>query len=221
MKTRTLGAIALATLSFSLPLSASADVLDQTFTGGAGQQGSVDANAVLSRAQTFTVGVTGTLTRVFLSLAESGTLPEDELTIDIRPTDQDGAPLLDDGTALGTVVVPSGDLGGSLDFENLFELDFTSAHIAVTEGDELAIVARSEIPFGQGRLLAIGAMVGGTYAGGAAWIRTSSWALQEQIPTDLVFQTYVEVPEPANAATAAVLALVALARRRELGRCTR
>jgi hypothetical protein len=209
MHPRTLGALALAVVSFVFSPAARADVLDQSYLGGPpGVDGSVDANATFTRGQTFTVGQTGTLSRVMLPLARNATVEGDSVTIDVRPTDETGAPLLEDGTALASVVFPSAAVPEIMDFGNLFEVDVSGAAIPVTEGDVLAIVARSDVPFGQGRQFAIGAVIGGEYADGAAWIRsTGAWALQEQIPTDWGFETYVEVPEPAGAA----LAVVALA----------
>lgn len=205
------------------PTRANAEV-DQEFTGP-GTTAAVQMDAVFDRAQTFTVGIGGTLASIEATLASGGsTLPGDALLIDVRPTDVAGAPVEDDGAALGVVTVLGSELTNTLDDENPFALDFSSFDIAVQPGDVLAIVARSDVPFGTARAFSWnGRIVEGVgYAGGSAWIRSNTWALQDGgggAPVDLVFRTHVIAPEPAATATAlaASLALFAARRRRRRG----
>lgn len=207
-------ALAAAVLAAGNP--ARADVLDQSFLGP-GTQASVDVNTSFARAQTFTVGATGTLSRIELILASSNTTVSDEMTIDLRPTDESGVPLPDAASALATRTIAGDVLGGTLDENAPYELDFSSFAIPVTAGQQLAIVARSNVPFAAGRQFAWAArlVAGEGYAGGAAWIGTPAWALQSggDGGVDLEFETYVEVPEPAGAALSAFMALIALAHR--------
>lgn len=196
---------------------ASAEV-DQEFTGP-GTSASVQMDEFFDRAQTFTVGIGGTLASIEATLASGGnTLPGDALLIDVRPTDGAGAPVEDDGAALGVVTVLGSELTNILDDENPFALDFSSFAIAVQPGDVLAIVARSDVPFATARAFSWNARIvaGAGYVGGSAWIRSNTWALQDGgggAPVDLVFRTHVIAPEPAAVATAlaASLALALLA----------
>lgn len=202
-----------------LAVAASADQLDQQY-----RPAEVGATVTMSesfdRAQTFTVGTSGTLTSVHLLIAANfATLPGDVLTIDVRPTDAGGVPVESDGAALGSVTLVGSQLDDTLD--TYTELDFTPFAIPVTAGDRLAIVARSDAPFLGGRAFAWGGNLvdQGGYPGGTAWVRSSTWALQNGGGVDLAFETWVEAPEPgaacaASTATAALLAWVRLGARR-------
>lgn len=204
---------------------ASADELDQEFLGP-GDMAAVTIDDLFDQAQTFTVGIAGTLTTVDASLAKSDfTQASDELIIDVRPTDENGKPLMSDATALGSVTLLGSQLGGLIDDENLFTLDFTSAGIQVAVGERLALVARSTVPFATVRAFHWGAKIvdGEGYPGGSAWRRgNGDWELQTGGTdfVDLVFRTYVQVPEPAGAALAvvAIATLSAIARGRNARR---
>lgn len=201
-----------------LAVPAGADSVDQEFTGP-GTDASVGVDEVFARAQTFTVGANGTLTRIALSIARGGaTLDTDELTIDVRPADAGGVPLDDDGSALASVVLLGSDLGNTLDPQNLHEIDLTAFGLAVAAGDELAIVARANVPFLGGRAFAWGARIvsGEGYPGGSAWFRPppETWALQNGGGVDLVFRTWVPEPGAAGSALVAFGVLALRARRR-------
>jgi len=180
----------------------------------------VQVNEAFPRAQTFTVGASGTLTRIAISLARGGTsLDTDQVTIDVRPTDESGAPLADDGSALATVTIPATQLTQLLDPENLFEIDLSTFALAVQSGERLAIVARADVPFLGARAFNWLARIvtGEGHPGGIAWYRPTpeSWQLQPGLDggVDLVFRTWV--PEP-GALASALAAFGALAVRRRL-----
>jgi hypothetical protein len=207
---RALGAI----LSWLIAAGAvSADQLDQSF-GGPGTAATVSVNASFARAQTFTVGLDGTLTRIAIPIGKSDlTLDTDELTVDVRPTDGGGAPLESAASALVTATVLGSQLTEFLDPENPFEIDVSAAGVQVTAGQQLAIVASSDAPLEGSRSFHWYAYLvqGDGYPGGDAWIDPSVWALQNGGGVDLDFETWVEVPEPAAGACAAAALAVACA----------
>jgi hypothetical protein len=210
---------ALAATVLSLPAAPSrADQLDQSFEGP-GAVATVDVRDDFSRAQTFTVGVDGLLTRVALVIGKSAeTFDTDEVRVDVRPTDESGTPLEDPGSALASVTVPASQLANVLDPGDPLEIDLSAAGVQVTAGQRLALVASSDVPFGELRAFSwYGFLVpAGGYAGGDAWLHPNpgTWALQNGGGVDLFFRTYVEAPEPlpGAAAAAAGLALAALGR---------
>ena len=192
--------------------------VDQEFTGP-GTDATVSMDDVFDRAQTFTVGASGTLTAIELPIAKGGaTLPDDALVLDVRGTNGAGVPLEDDGVVLATATVLASQLTQVLDPNAFFAIDLTSFGLTVTPGDELAIVARSTVPFATGRAFAWLAKLveNDGYAGGDAWMRASTWALQNDGGVDLLFRTVVEAPEspatPAAIAVAVTLASVAARR---------
>lgn len=188
--------------------AASGDEVDQEFTGP-GTDATVQIDEAFPRAQTFTVGTSGTLTRIAISLARGGSsLDTDQVTIDVRPTDENGVPLSDDGSALAAVTIPATQMTQLLDPENLLEIDLSIFAVAVASGERLAIVARSDVPFLGGRAFNWLARIvtGDGYPGGTAWYRptTESWQVQPGPGdgVDLVFRTWV--PEPGATLSAAV-----------------
>lgn len=197
--------------------AAAADQLDQSFAGP-GTAATVDV-ASFARAQTLTVGLDGTLTRIAIPIGKGDfTLDADELTIDVRPTDAGGAPLESAASALATATVLGSQLTEFLDPENPFEIDLSASGVQVTAGQQLAIVASSDVPSEIGRSFHWYAylVTGGGYPGGDAWVDPSVWALQNGGSVDLVFETWVEVPEPAAGACAATALAVACALARRL-----
>lgn len=210
---RLLALVILAVLPAPMAL---ADELDQVSVLGDGQVGSISVNQSFSRAQTFTVGRTGVLTRVRLVLGKADTMPGDALRFDVRPTTGGGAPVAADASALGSVVVPEDAIPQSPGLGPNFDVDFSGQGIHVVEGELLAIVARSDVPFDSNRTFAIIASVGSPYAGGEAWFGFPDWVLQDVSGpgTDWLFETYVQVPEPDGALGAALAALAGLAGKR-------
>jgi hypothetical protein len=203
----------------ALPHGARAAV-DQEFTGP-GTDATVSMDDVFDRAQTFTVGAGGTLTAIEIPIAKGGaTLPDDALVLDVRGTDGAGVPLEDDGAVLATATVLASQLTEVLDPNAFFAIDLSSFAVNVNPGDELAIVARSSVPFATGRAFAWLAKLveNDGYAGGDAWMRASTWSLQNDGGVDLLFRTVVEAPEStaAQAAIAGVITLASVAARRRL-----
>jgi hypothetical protein len=201
-----------------LAAAAGADQIDQSFEGP-GTVATVDVREDFSRAQTFTVGLDGVLTRVALVIGKSAeTLDGDEVRLDVRPTDESGAPLEDPGSALAVVTILGSELANVLDPGDPFEVDLSASGVQVTAGQRLAIVTSSDVPFGQFRAFSLYGFLVGTegYAGGDAWIHPNpgTWALQNGGGVDLFFRTWVEVPEPAAGPAAAALALAVVARRK-------
>lgn len=184
---------------------ASAAVLDQNFATTDDPNHSTGVGIVTtSLAQTFTVGVTGTLAAVeFRILKFFGTTGD--LTVDIRPL-VGGAPDPDAADALGTATVSNGDIGafGAVPYAwSTILVDFSAANIAVAAGDMLAFVLSSPI----GEKFGVQTDYTDAYPGGSRWWQYGDGnAFSESAYADLAFRTFVNasVPEPAG------LALLAL-----------
>jgi uncharacterized membrane protein len=131
-------------------------------------------------AQTFTVGVSGTLESVDILINQFGT-PGD-LLFDIRDT-TGGVPLENDGTTLAAVAVPPSDVPTT---QAWVSVDVSSFNVLVQVGDVLAIVLRTSGAGGY----QWGAEQGNPYSGGAPYFRNPgpSWTLQTE---DSGFRTYV------------------------------
>ena len=169
--------------------AAAAPILDQSCCGG-----STNLTATfttLTRAQTFTVGMTGVLTSadVLLSLNGGGTVQ-----FDILGGFADGASLAGIGAPLASYNF-SWAVGTAS--PTYFNLDF--ADLAVSAGDFLAIVMRHSVNGGW-----IGS-TGNPYAGGEALTTTfpapGTFTNNLFGSSDFGFRTYVEiaaVPEPAT-----------------------
>lgn len=128
------------------PKLPSAPVLDQSFrpvgsnTTGFGPSG--------DRAQTFTVGIAGTLTRVdvFLSYERDtvgSPLPYD-IFADIRPTTAGGLPAAD-GTELASAIIPGSAVTADMNVDPFVytRVSFL-VNVPVAVGDVLAVVLRSD-----------------------------------------------------------------------------
>ncbi|MBW2696251.1 MAG: hypothetical protein JRE70_07245 [Deltaproteobacteria bacterium] len=137
-------------------------------------------SGTVHHAQTFTVGVGGTLESVDILIRQFGT-PSD-LLFDIRGT-VGGIPIENDGTTLAAVPVPSTDVPTDLTWVSV---DVSSFNVPVQVGDVLAIVLRTN---GSGGYQ-WGAQQGNPYSGGAPYFRNPgpSWTIQTE---DSGFRTYV------------------------------
>jgi MYXO-CTERM domain-containing protein len=171
-------------------------------------------------AQTFTVGVPGTLTSVEVQIAR-GTGVTSSLIADVRTTTA-GSPGTD-AAILASITMPAASVPTSF---SLFAFDFTAFNLGVNTGDVLAFVLRSADTVDTYDWNATRA---NGYSGGGAFVRLNngSWGTNQAFG-DMLFQTWVEpvptddqggggngVPEPSFLALAAVgLALARLRRRR-------
>ncbi len=170
-------------------------------------------------AQTFTVGTSGTLTRVDVQLGiEPGTLGTGNVLLDIRPTSTAGNPKPENASALITAVIPATDVTGSGASYYFVEVDLGDG-LQVSAGSTYTIVLRSETPndmqYNQ-FIWASTSVPGNDYNGGASYSRCfrlsvtcgdSNWELRVSSSLsmpDLGFRTYVEAgsaatPEPETA----------------------
>jgi hypothetical protein len=137
-------------------------------------------SGTVHHAQTFTVGISGTLDSVDILISQFGT-PND-LLFDIRDT-AGGVPLESDATTLAAVSVQPTEVPGS---QTWVSVDVSSFNVAVQAGDVLAIVLRTSGAGGY----QWGAEQGNPYPGGAPYFRNPgpSWTLQTE---DSGFRTYV------------------------------
>lgn len=171
------------------------------------------------RAQTFTVGITGTLARADFYMAAESTSAGDIL-FDVRAT-TGGAPTFDNATTLLSTSIQATTVG--TDF-NWFSVDLSSFSVSVTSGDVLALVMRQPISNGaiyNWRGIGFGAP---NYTGGSYWWREPGNSWNQSSIFDFSFKTYVEtqtssVPEPTTIALLGIglagLAGAALRRRRK------
>src|SRR5262249_2992028 len=144
----------------------------------------VNSSFPLDSAQTFTVGVTGLLSRVdvFTNL-ESGPGP---FHWDVRPVSASGAPLDSNALALA-----SGSFNMPSNGSSFVALDLSANPVAVSAGQKLAIVLSTPNgSFGWG-------LSDAGYAGGDAWQRSGTfnngfaWITNLQPGNDLGFRTFV------------------------------
>lgn len=139
-------------------------------------------------AQTFTVGITGTLTGFDLyirRIAMAGSV-----TVDLRATNA-GVPLTDDANFYEAFTFDASVLPASTQFVH-FEL---TAPIQVIAGEVLAITIRDTV-YGSGQLVGWdGTAIPGPYAGGAQFGRagayTEPYVAEFTGNGDLGFRTYV------------------------------
>lgn len=162
-----------------------------------------------TRAQTFTVGINGTLVGVEIF---TGAVSADTLFWDLRPT-TGGVPAAARSAALASGSLPSSSLPSPASFHYF---DLSSFGINVSSGNVLAFTLWG----------ATGNTVGGFsgrndngYAGGAGFTgatgATTAWS--ELTNVDFKFQTHV-IPEPASFALAAGMAALGLLVWRRIGR---
>ena len=164
--------------------------LDQRFEPGAANTAGGFEN-MGARAQTFTVGLTGTLTSVDLILS-SGPTADDVLRVDIRGT-TGGNPNLDDGAVLGSRLVS----GLGLPVNNTSEfvsIDFSSLNIQVIAGQQLAIVIMRVVGSGGSDVLWVGENQLEDYPAGHDVQRNGgSGTTWTSLTNDFYFRTYVQL----------------------------
>ena len=185
--------------------------------------------AALFAAQSFTAGITGTLTRVELRLGVDA-FPESTFSVLIRSAENTGFP---EGANLGGITVQRSELPAPIQPNTYFSLDFTPDDIQVVAGERMAIVLDTKnkggIAWGMGETLqdANSVPIGG-YSGGLAFLSSSAgldgtWVVfphtAPRIGLDFNFRTFVQpIPEPSTLALAALalLGLVAHRHRRRI-----
>jgi PEP-CTERM motif len=188
-------------------------VLDQVLDPGPIPTSNAGFDNHTLRAQTFTVGLAGTLAEidvdveVFLPIVGN-------LVMEVRPTDANGFPAVTGFLAQRSV--PATSVPGPLSGGGFVAFDVSSSAIPVTVGEKLAIVLYSDTPNGPiyGWL---GTYPGDPYPAGSNFVKSPSdtqW-LDTGGPNggDFGFKTYVNpaaVPEPASIALLAT-ALAGLA----------
>jgi len=145
-------------------------------------------------AQTFTVGLTGTLAR--LDLFINATVIAGDLFVKLLPT-VGGVPVQSTALNLLSVTIPYGAV--PIDPPNptaFYSLDLSAFGFVVTAGDVLAIMLSGTGNYG------FGGQNNDPYAAGQFYERRTSQTLAWSVPTvaplaDLAFRTYVDVePEP-------------------------
>lgn len=190
-------------MGLALAAPASAVMMDQSFATGSNQGAQVGITYD-GLAQTFTVGVNGTLDSAELMLSHGNATPLAALNVSLWTTAL-GAP----NTVVASVNLAPGDVSAGPAYGAVL-IDFSSAMLAVTIGDVLAISISSDDQY------AWSAGVDGfaTYAGGQRYSDSAgglvSWS---GVPTwDMSFRTFVDtgatvVPEPGTLALIGVAGL--------------
>ena len=195
---------AVATLTSAVARLDAAPVLDQSFLPSGGARGVINSRPV-DWAQTFTVGVGGVLDSVDVQIFRA-TATTADLLFDIRSTVA-GVPIESDVATLISVALPPARVPTTATFVNV---DVSSANIAVSPGDVLAIALRSTTvtPADYSWILQSS---GTTYSGGTAFFRVpdvniTTWTISSA-NQDQGFRTFVNagvaaVPEPTSLALA-------------------
>ena len=175
-------------------------ILDQYFDSS-GMTSLISFVGRSDKAQTFTVGTTGTLVQADVEIqrwpspTQGGIpIPIGDLVFDIRRT-TGGVPINDNTLALASIKVSADSIPTT---RGWFSFDINSFDIFVTSGDILAIVLRSE----SNNLIDYGWFGGldhfeDTYDLGNHYRSSSTWTLSSG--KDVGFKTYVEpIPEPST-----------------------
>lgn len=137
----------------------------------------------LTATQTFTVGTTGTLTRIDVMVDPRGN-PVLDLQLEVQATTSGAA----NGTVLArSIVTPFAGPNPMVAF------DVSAYGLAVSAGEQLAFVLKSNAPGGTDYLMR--GVPGFTYAGGEMTNSTGGFATGAG--WDAIFQTYVEGPTTA------------------------
>jgi hypothetical protein len=175
---------------------AKADLLDQSYTGPF--VGGTVVNSSVDKAQTFTVGITGELSRVSLSIFQNG-LETEPLLFDLRTT-AGGFPIQSNSGpgVLAEITLPA---AGILPVPSFVDINLTAFDIPVSDGEVLALVLRSNadsIAPGHGYEWSTGFT--NLYPRGESFFRTpgNGWSVNS-IAASQGFETFVDVvPEPSG-----------------------
>jgi hypothetical protein len=164
-----------------------ATVVDQQYLAE-NSFGGLEVTANAAVAQTFTVGQSGTLVKVELpEFKQHRCIATDPVNIQLQST-VSGLP---SGEVLAEVSIDPSQVGGVFGPAVPLTADLTSAHVDVSQGQVLAIVASTSAP-GGGCTYAWNGALPGTYADGETIINGAANSVR-----DLSFRTYVQVvPTP-------------------------
>src|SRR5262249_36628157 len=148
-------------------------------------------NATSEAAQTFTVGMTGTLTEVDLyAFRFSGTVGD--LILDIRGTQPNGLP--NTSPNLLTTTIPAASVPGSP--PAYFPINLSAFNLHATVGAKLAVVLHATANPGDDTTYWWGGRTDNPYANGLMTVRdngTGGWVVFDP-NWDLGFKTYVDAP---------------------------
>jgi hypothetical protein len=191
-------------------------VLDQSHNAVSNFNASTNGNST-EIAQTFTVGIAGTLDHIDVVMYQLGssfpTNADPKLSVYNTTA---GVP---SGVPLTTVQFPRAQVP-VIGSPNFVTFDVSAAGIPVSVGDVFAFGV-STLSNPNSYFLTVDPSGVGNYSGGAAYARTlpaQPWQI-DQPPQDLLFRTFVNtVPEPSTCVLAAIGFLICLTRRRMGGR---
>jgi hypothetical protein len=143
-----------------------------------------------SKAQTFTVGITGKLIEVDLAIGRVNSTSSTNLLFDVRKT-TNVIPINDDSSALIQFQIPAEHLPPNAYF--IYPIDLSGFDFYVAKGDCLAIALQTELPknpetfyfwLGDSRI---------DYLGGSSYFKNPSFGINywQDTGSDLSFRTYV------------------------------
>jgi MYXO-CTERM domain-containing protein len=125
-------------------VSPAGPIIDQQLDPTTKPDGTLEQHAGISdeshKAQTFTVDLTGQLTRIDAYIYRTSEDVTASLHIDVRRTAA-GVPLEDDGDLLASATLSASEVPTTAGF---LSIDVSAAGVTVTDGDVLALVLRSE-----------------------------------------------------------------------------
>lgn len=201
-------------------------IMDQAYI--AATTGNTIIAARFNTAQTFTVGLSGTLIKVDVLIGQVNNLYAEPLTLDVRTTTVDGVPTEPDSglNILTSLTLPATAIPAS-NGQTFGWVTFDIPDVAVSAGQTLAIAMKTDagvhlndpddVPFVWNADNGIGGSPG-TYIGGGAFARGESAGSSTWIPlanTDYSFQTFVDpVPEPSAVGLLAIGTVALIIRRR-------
>ncbi len=190
------GVVTWAAVATFAPAAMAVPMPDQSYDPAIDATAFIGQGNILDWSQTFTVGLTGTLTSVDVRIFKDSSSVTDALLFDIRTT-SGGAPTEADMGAniLASVSIAASSVSTT---SSLFNVDLTGFGLSVTTGDVLAIALRSDDPV-SGAYRWQGTLASG-YSDGSAFLRVGgTWGNSGNTRGDLNFRTFVEptgVPEP-------------------------
>jgi hypothetical protein len=161
-------------------------------------------HSMMSHAQTFTAGQTGTLDRIELQVWREQNATE-PLIVELRRTLPSGGPDLDPSALLATLAFQASFIS-TTQFTSFAGLDLGEQSFPVSAGDQFAIVAMSATSGSDGTSYAWSSSDSGpAYAFGQSYHRIlpSTEFLPGLDVRDLGFRTFVLVPEPPSLLLAA------------------